>query len=213
MPYNTSHQSMLILSVVLCFVLSLSPALTKPCLLHTFFHASSICGRLFSVSLLLMYLLIFIRVVSLASGAFVRLVQCQHSNPEGHDVMAGMRFLRHWAFVKGILWLPVDSPSQSDSNSKLRCFFDVNSTNRWANTRMAGDLARHDAHVMSLWWYRIIWPVTDHSKIRQITNPVYICWDVLYTHDDVIKWKHFQRYWTFVRGIHRPPVNSPHKGQ
>ena len=32
-------------------------------------------------------------------------------------------------------------------------------------------------------------------------------------HDDVIKWKHFQRYWLFVRGIHRSPVNSPHKGQ
>ena len=32
-------------------------------------------------------------------------------------------------------------------------------------------------------------------------------------HDDVIKWKHFSRYWPFVRGIHRLPVNSPHKGQ
>ena len=32
-------------------------------------------------------------------------------------------------------------------------------------------------------------------------------------HDDVIKWKHFPRYWPFVRGIHRWPVNSPHKGQ
>ena len=28
------------------------------------------------------------------------------------------------------------------------------------------------------------------------------------SHDDVIKWKHFPRYWPFVRGIHRPPVNS-----
>ena len=27
------------------------------------------------------------------------------------------------------------------------------------------------------------------------------------------KWKHFPRYWHFVRGIHRWPVNSPHKGQ
>ena len=34
-----------------------------------------------------------------------------------------------------------------------------------------------------------------------------------YIHDDVIKWKHFPRYWPFVRGIHRSPVNSPHKGQ
>ena len=31
--------------------------------------------------------------------------------------------------------------------------------------------------------------------------------------DDVIKWKHFPRNWPFVRGIHRSPVNSPHKGQ
>ena len=31
--------------------------------------------------------------------------------------------------------------------------------------------------------------------------------------DDVIKWKHFPRYWPFVRGIHRPPMNSMHKGQ
>ena len=32
-------------------------------------------------------------------------------------------------------------------------------------------------------------------------------------HNDVIKWKHFLRCWPFVRGIHRPPVNTPHKGQ
>ena len=32
-------------------------------------------------------------------------------------------------------------------------------------------------------------------------------------HDDFIKWKHFPRYWPFARGIHRSPVNSPHKGQ
>ena len=32
-------------------------------------------------------------------------------------------------------------------------------------------------------------------------------------HDDVIKWKHFPRNWPFLRGIHRWPVNSPHKGQ
>ena len=31
-------------------------------------------------------------------------------------------------------------------------------------------------------------------------------------HFDVIKWKHFPRYWPFVRGIHRSPVNSSPKG-
>ena len=31
--------------------------------------------------------------------------------------------------------------------------------------------------------------------------------------DDVIKWKPFPRYWPFVRGIHRSPMNSLNKGQ
>ena len=41
-----------------------------------------------------------------------------------------------------------------------------------------------------------------------------VCFTTLFyvLHDDVIKWKHFPRYWPFVRGIHRSPVNSPHKG-
>ena len=46
---------------------------------------------------------------------------------------------------------------------------------------------------------------------------VFHCFDVacVYHHDDFIKWKNFPcyAYWPFVRGIHRPPVNSPHKGQ
>ena len=32
-------------------------------------------------------------------------------------------------------------------------------------------------------------------------------------HDDVIKWKHFPRYWPFVRGIQRSPVDFLHKGR
>ena len=39
------------------------------------------------------------------------------------------------------------------------------------------------------------------------------CWYSILNHDDVIKWKHFPRNWPFVWGIHRSPVNSPHKGQ
>ena len=34
-----------------------------------------------------------------------------------------------------------------------------------------------------------------------------------FVHDGVIKKKRFPRYWPFVRGIHRSPVNTPHKGQ
>ena len=38
-------------------------------------------------------------------------------------------------------------------------------------------------------------------------------WGSGFLYDDVIKLKHFLRYWPFVRGIHRSPANSPHIGQ
>ena len=51
--------------------------------------------------------------------------------------------------------------------------------------------------------HNIYWPM------HTVTVPCKECpW-----HDYVIKWKHFPRYWPFVRGIHRSAVNSPHKGQ
>ena len=50
-----------------------------------------------------------------------------------------------------------------------------------------------------------------NNDCRQLmTFPWWLLW---FLHDDVIKWKHFPRNWPFVRGIHRSPVNSPHKGQ
>ena len=49
------------------------------------------------------------------------------------------------------------------------------------------------------------------------TNPKFLIFIQVFPlqdyHDDVIKWRHFPRYWPFVRGIHRSPVNSQHKGQ
>ena len=44
-----------------------------------------------------------------------------------------------------------------------------------------------------------------------VTTYVLITYVNFYNYDDVIKWKHFPRYWQFVRAIHRSPVNS--KGQ
>ena len=35
-----------------------------------------------------------------------------------------------------------------------------------------------------------------------------MCFAVPWRHDDVIKWKHFSRYWPFLRGIHRSPVST-----
>ena len=41
---------------------------------------------------------------------------------------------------------------------------------------------------------------------------VLLCMMLALGHDDVIRWKHFPRYWPFVKGIHPPPVDSFHKG-
>ena len=53
--------------------------------------------------------------------------------------------------------------------------------------------------------------VNDYAGVSPLDH---VCCHVpIYKHDDVIKWKHFPRYWPFVPGIHRSPVNYPHKGQ
>ena len=44
-------------------------------------------------------------------------------------------------------------------------------------------------------------------------STMFLIFSLYRTHDDVIQWKHFPRYWPFVRGSHRSPVNSLHKGQ
>ena len=71
----------------------------------------------------------------------------------------------------------------------------------------SSDLLKTSSHfvqvvfVVTLWWGTLCQPVANN-----LSNMVIL-------HDDVIKWKHSPRYWPFVRGIHRSPVNSPHKGQ
>ena len=52
---------------------------------------------------------------------------------------------------------------------------------------------------------------TNFKPQKGVTSCEHYGWFL--DHDDVIKWKQFPRYWPFVRGIHRSPVNSPHKGQ
>ena len=59
---------------------------------------------------------------------------------------------------------------------------------------------------------RFLCIVSDHVH-KLLTNGTRHMFCLLSLHDDVIKWKHFPRYWPFVRGIHRSPVNSSHKGQ
>ena len=49
-----------------------------------------------------------------------------------------------------------------------------------------------------------------HSTIFYLPLSLLGLYPINEVHDDVMKWKHFLRYWPFVRGIHRWPVNSPH---
>ena len=60
-------------------------------------------------------------------------------------------------------------------------------------------------------WWRYMYSVVllQHKTTCQKKHS----WPTEKSHDDVIKWKCFLRYWPFVREIHRSPVNSPHKGQ
>ena len=60
-----------------------------------------------------------------------------------------------------------------------------------------------------------IWLVKGYQHLHFEQDSYSIATEIkrLKRHDDAIKWKHFPRYWLFVRGIHRSPVNSLHKGQ
>ena len=57
----------------------------------------------------------------------------------------------------------------------------------------------------------LVWPHQDLQSRTKVIRRKHIVQPK--GHDDVIKWKHFPRYWSFVRGIHRSPVDFPHKGQ
>ena len=63
-------------------------------------------------------------------------------------------------------------------------------------------------------WYLWTTVCMDLLLIIVFLVHVALCYrNTWFIHYDVIKWKHFPRYWPFVRGIHQSPVNSPHKGQ
>ena len=74
---------------------------------------------------------------------------------------------------------------------------------------------------LSLFLLKVIWNLYQfhcRSLIGSWCSSL-VAWDVIAHHEsivihyDVTKWKHFLRYWFFMRGIHRPPVDSLRKGQ
>ena len=75
----------------------------------------------------------------------------------------------------------------------------------------ADDLSRNQTCIViileALDWY------IHMSPLQTQRTPTFYLPTRSNIHDDVIKWKHFPRNCLYVRGIHRSPVNSPHKGQ
>ena len=61
--------------------------------------------------------------------------------------------------------------------------------------------------VLSIYLQRVFIIHEQRFQLPTTTN------NYLRIHDDVIKWKHFPRYWPFVRGIHQWLVDFPHKVQ
>ena len=61
----------------------------------------------------------------------------------------------------------------------------------------------------------VLWEISIQFKMstRQLVHHIFFTSVRPSWNDEVIKWEHFPRYWPFVRGIHRSPVNSTHKGQ
>ena len=64
----------------------------------------------------------------------------------------------------------------------------------------------NDCSLPAKWPWRI-WLKTTYTQPQQNNKTGEL------DHVDVIKWNHSPCYWPFVRGIHRSPVTSPHKGQ
>ena len=72
---------------------------------------------------------------------------------------------------------------------------------------MHNPLHNLEVTVKRIWFPMCLMPI---GVIEQSDNPNT---QSTVLHDDVIKRKHFPRYWPFVRGIHLSPVNSLHKAQ
>ena len=134
-----------------------------------------------------------------------------------------MSWHRNVSRITGPLWRNPQVSSGSRHRGPVMLTFDVSfdvSLNKLLNKQSRGRCIQmswcsFDVTVMILSYF-------TQTEMSRWNNPEewgdkIICtiistknWE---NHDDVIKWKHFPRYWPFVRGIHRCPVNSTHKGQ
>ena len=140
-----------------------------------------------------------------------------NSTAEYYDVIKWKHFPRYWPFVRGIHRSPVEYSDKGQWRGAL--IFSKQRLSKQANRQWFETPSR------SLWRHCngrrvMLTKKCDNSDQKRLAE-AYDGWELIWwvgnqleiNHDDVIKWKHFPRYWPFVRGIHRSPVISPHKGQ
>ena len=116
-------------------------------------------------------------------------------------VMAAMtwkHFQPYWPFCEGNHRSPVVSPHKGPVTWNFGVFFEQ-TVEQKVELSVIWD-------AMALMWRHCNGYIVAIQSAVPINNGGYCTW---WGH----QWKHFPRYWPFVRGIHRSTVNSPHKGQ
>ena len=111
--------------------------------------------------------------------------------PHGWMVPYNMSHLRSTYEIRKIIYM-------SDGNSLL---------NVWKSCQIFTGPASKIYSIINSMVSKLFTTVPQTQVLRH--------WYQVIFHDDVAKWKHFPRYWSFhgVRGIHRWPVDFSHKGQ
>ena len=106
----------------------------------------------------------------------------------------------HENVVDNVLW------QMATILSRPQCVYTSMSKHVWQQRAYPGCIPITLMKIYETLWNKV-YQRTNKNTSQKLCERFALC------HDDVIKWKHFPRCWPFVRGIHRSPVNSPHKGQ
>ena len=91
--------------------------------------------------------ILHVRVALKSQCLFVLGVKPFPVNQNVHDdVIKWKHFPRHWLFVRGVHWSPVNSPNKGQWRGALMFSLICVWINGWVNNREVGDLIRHRAH-------------------------------------------------------------------
>ena len=133
------------------------------------------------------------------------LYQTQRTAHLHDDVIKWKHFPRNWPFVREIHRSPVNFPHKGQWRGALMFSLIYAWMNDWVNNREAGDLRRQHGHYDVIVMRIAVPKVVQHTRSSQSTTIMHRKKNIFLFvwHYDVIKWKHFPRYWPFVRGIHR----------